>query len=396
MKLVIYSNMPLIPPNYGGAVRIHNIAEKLAEKGIDVVLVSPNLNTLPKGKNKIRYIFFTPTISKFFKIKLIMKFKLFLDFFIFINEFFILNKVISKELRDGTDVILQAEYLYSISPLFILKKMYNLPLVITEHNVESDVFLQINNDSINKLFYIFLKSIEIFFLKQCDRIICVSETDKKMLIQKYKLISEKIVVAPNATTPSKIKVDNYKLKVELKKQLNISLDTFIVLFVGTLEYSPNIHAVEIIRNEICPRVKSKIPNVIFLIVGKGVEPKIENDLIFTGLVDDVNPYIYISDVTIAPLTQGGGTRLKILEYMAFSKPVVSTSKGAEGLDIIHNENIIISDNWNDFSKEIVDLLLDSSKRSKIGNNGKKLIEKNYTWESTATKYFDVYTQLLDK
>jgi glycosyltransferase involved in cell wall biosynthesis len=395
MKLIIYSNMPVIPSNYGGAVRVHNIAEELAKKGIDVILVSPDLNKRPKKKDRIRYVFFTPTVSKLLKIKLISKFKLFLDFFVFFNEFFTLRKIISEESRNDTDIILQSEYLYSISPLYVLKKIYHFPLVITEHNVESDVYLQINSGNINKICYLILKSIEIFFLKQCDRIICVSETDKKMLIQKYST-DKKIIVAPNATNPVKITEYSCKLKVELKNQLNISLDTFIVLFVGTLDYSPNIHAVEIIRKEIYPKVKSKIQNVVFLIVGKGVEPRIEDDLIFTGLVDDVNPYIYISDVTVAPLTLGGGTRLKILEYMAFSKPVVSTSKGAEGLNVIHNENIIISDNWNDFSKEIVGLLLDSSKRSKIGNNGKKLIEENYTWESTANIYFDTYTQILEQ
>lgn len=392
MKLLVYSVMPVIPTNYGGAVRIYNIIEKLAEKDINITLVSPrslSINNLD-NKHNINYVFYKSKISKLSdNIKIINKLKHFLNFLFFFEELFIISNILSTE-QKKEDVILQCEYIYSVVPLYILKKIYNLSLVITEHNIESELSFEINN---NKLYYNILRKIEIFFLKKCDKIVCVSDRDKLTLQKKYTIPHEKIIVGSNATNIPIITKVTFEKSLEIKKRYNLDEDSKIILFMGTLQYSPNKKAVEIIRNNIIPRVLAEIPKAIFLIVGKGVNAKIERNVIYTGLVEDVIPYIYISDIAIAPLTQGGGTRLKILEYMALSKPVVSTSKGAEGLEIIHNENIIISDNWDDFSKEIVDLLLDSSKRSKIGNNAKKLIEKKYTWESTANKYIEVYNKI---
>ena len=395
MKLLVYSVMPVVPTNYGGAVRIYNIIEKLAEKDINITLVSPQSLSTNNYDNKhnINYVFYTSKISKLsVNIKILNKIKYFLNFLFFFEELFLMSNILSKE-QKKEKIILQSEYIYSVVPLYILKKIYNFPLVITEHNIESELSFEINN---NKFYYKILQKIEMFFLKKCDKIVCVSDRDKEILQKKYTIPCEKIIVGSNATNIPIITKVIFEKSLEIKKKYDLDEDSKIILFMGTLQYSPNKKAVEIIQNNIIPRVVAQIPKAIFLIVGKGVNAKIEGNVIYTGLVEDVNPYIYISDLAIAPLTQGGGTRLKILEYMAFSKPVVSTSKGAEGLDIIHDENIIISDNWNDFSKEIVDLLLDSSKRSKIGNNGRKLIEKNYTWESTANKYFDVYTQILEK
>lgn len=394
MNLLVYSTMPVIPMDYGGAVRIYNTVNKIAEHGVEVTLISPrpsSVNDVNEDQN-INYIFYTPTVSKLFKrIKFFNKVKYFLNFFIFVEEFFLIKKILPSKL-EKRKTILQSEYIYSVVPLYLLKKIYKIPLVITEHNVESEVSLEINN---NKMYYKVLRFIETFFLNRCDQIICVSERDKKILQEQYKIPCDKISLGPNATNLPKITRSMSKKSLEIKKALNIDDDSKIVLFMGTLQYYPNKKAVEIIQNEINPLVKSHIEKVKFLIVGKGIDAKVEGNIIFTGLVEDVNPYIYMSDLAIAPLTQGGGTRLKILEYMSFSKSVVSTSKGAEGLEITNNENIIISDEWTDFSDSIVKLLQDKDKMDRIGNNGRKLVEDKYTWESTANTYLGLYNKLLN-
>jgi len=391
MKVIIYSVMPVIPPDYGGAVRVFNVARALSQKGIDVILVSPKPVNITELDNKIKYVFFESSNRGFLqKVPLIRKLKHFSSFFCFFRQFKLLRRIIKANLNQNSALILQSEYIYSAAPLFLLGKIFHLPLIITEHNVESELSFEINR---NPVYYYILKTVERFFLNRCNCVICVSDTDKSVLNREYTIPDEKLFVAPNAADLPELD-DSIPLNVDgLKREYGISADTHIVLFMGTLKYGPNLGAVNAIESIICPRVCSRISNVVFMIVGNGVQPKKDESIIFTGLVDNVDPYLRMADITIAPLTEGGGTRLKILEYMAYGKPVVSTSKGAEGLDVINNEHIIITDDWEEFSENIVDLLLDKNRRDEIGQSARLLVEEKYTWEKCCETYIRIYQAL---
>lgn len=384
--------MPVMPPNYGGAMRIFNVASALSQKGVDVVLVSPKPEQIIEFDSKIEFIFFEHSnLNALQMIPAVKKLKYFLHFFYFFKQFNLLKNIIRSNRNRNIALILQSEYIYSIVPLYLLKKIFHLSLIITEHNVESKLSLDINH---NQIYYHVFKAIECFYLHRCDYVVCVSNTDRMVLINEYAVPSEKLFVVPNAASvPLFGESDSMSLE-KLKCKYCISADKQIILFVGTMEYTPNLNAVNMIESVICPYVCSRVSNAIFLIVGKGVRPKTTKSIIFTGLVDDVAPYLRIADVAIAPLTEGSGTRLKILEYMAHGKPVVSTSKGSEGLDVIDNKHIIIADDWEQFSESIVALLSDKNKRDEIGRNGRLLVEEKYTWEKCCETYISVYQKLL--
>ena len=180
-------------------------------------------------------------------------------------------------------------------------------------------------------------------------------------------------------TYSKIKEDNEEI---LK-----------ILFIGLLSYPPNIEALYNICNIIAPDFED---NVEFIIVGKN-PPKIihPKNVKFLGFVDDVKKYILNSDICIAPLTYGSGTRLKILEYMAMGKPVISTSKGAEGIDYVNNKNIIIENNISNFPAIINDLWDDKSRRDQLGKEAKKLIKLSYDWQNYEKILNNIYEEVLN-
>jgi glycosyltransferase involved in cell wall biosynthesis len=384
--------MPVIPPDYGGAVRVFNVAQTLSQNGVEVVLVSPRPEYAIEFDSKIEFNFFEPqNLNVLQKIPMIKKLKYFLHFFCFRKQFNLLKAIIQSNRDRNISLILQSEYIYSIAPLYLLKKSFHLPLVITEHNVESKLSLEISH---NRIYYHILKAIECFYLHRCDYVVCVSNTDKMVLNSDYAIPSEKLLVVPNATNlPVYAEPDPMSLE-KLKSKYGISADKHIILFMGTMEYTPNLNAMNTIESVICPYVCSHVSNAIFLIVGKGVQPKTTKSIIFTGRVDDVAPYLRVADLAIAPLTEGSGTRLKILEYMAYGKPVVSTSKGAEGLDVIDNKNIIIADDWVLFSEAIVALISDKNKRDEIGRNARLLVEEKYTWEKCCETYIRLYQKLL--
>ena len=114
-----------------------------------------------------------------------------------------------------------------------------------------------------------------------------------------------------------------------------------------------------------------------------------------GHVKDVRPYMERAMVFIVPLRIGGGTRLKILNAMAMESAIVSTSIGAEGLNISNGENILISDDPQEFADSILRLQNDLNLVRKIGKNARKFICKNYHWEIIGKKLNKIYNELIN-
>ena len=391
MNLIILSPFQVVPPNFGGARRIFSIANEIAKKDLKTHLIAPEFDTAFnsngwKFKYHFKYHSIHPLISNLFY-KFYPRAGSIYTMHLFIDQFCELKKII-KEDEDKNKLLLQGEQIFSIYPLYIIKKLYNIPLIITEHNVEG--LLAKNVSNIYSSYLIFLEKI---FLKKCDHVVCVSEIDKNIFISSFGVPKEKISVIPNGVDTMEFRK---KDKSESRQLIGEDKEIPIVLFMGALSYYPNTDAVKIIKRIILPNVRKEIPDVKFIIVGKGHAPQKSRDLIFTGLVNDVVPYINAADVTIVPLLKGGGTRLKILEFFACEKTVISTTEGAEGLDVEDNTNIIISDNWSDFSNNIISLLSDEKKNRTLGKNARKLVEKKYSWDKCAESYIKIYEEVIEK
>ena len=166
-------------------------------------------------------------------------------------------------------------------------------------------------------------------------------------------------------------------------------------FVGGMDYLPNSDGVTWFLEAIYPAVITIVPHLRVFIVGRNPAPPLHKfsglpEVTFTGLVPDVRPYYSGCMVFIAPIRLGGGSRLKIVEAMAMGRPVVSTTVGCEGLRVTDGENVLLADDCATFAKKIVALLSDEALRRRIGEGGKRLVEKYYTWPVLADKYEQVY------
>ena len=167
-----------------------------------------------------------------------------------------------------------------------------------------------------------------------------------------------------------------------------------------MDYQPNVDAVLYFTKEIFPIIKRQTKNAKLFIVGSNPTKKIKQleleknkNIIITDYVDDVQPFYEQCAISVVPLRAGSGTRLKILESMAFGRPVISTSIGCEGLHVCNNENIIISDKPEKFAMKTIELLQNVNFREKISKNGRNLVEHNYSWESIAKKQIQIYEKL---
>jgi polysaccharide biosynthesis protein PslH len=174
-----------------------------------------------------------------------------------------------------------------------------------------------------------------------------------------------------------------------------------LIFAGRTDWLPNIDGLKFFCQEILPLIKKEIKDVRLTIIGKTrlnnvgaiheLPLQTVNDVTHLGFVEDVRPHIGKAAVYIVPLRIGGGTRLKILDAMAMGKAIVSTSIGAEGIDVTHGKNILIADTPEDFSKQVVRVLNDSKLRESLGAEGRKLVEEKYSWDIIGKKMDEVYT-----
>lgn len=159
-----------------------------------------------------------------------------------------------------------------------------------------------------------------------------------------------------------------------------------MLFVGSLEYPPNIDAVTYFVQEILPRVQKRHPAARLTIVG--VRPReaalrLHNgaDVVVVGSVPDLEPYYRNAALVVVPMRLGGGTRIKVLEALAHGKPLVTTSIGAEGLSLKGGEALEIADGPEAFAAACVRLLGDADARRRLAENGRRQVLERYEWDA---------------
>ncbi|HEY6392449.1 MAG TPA: glycosyltransferase family 4 protein [Bryobacteraceae bacterium] len=157
-----------------------------------------------------------------------------------------------------------------------------------------------------------------------------------------------------------------------------------IVFSGNLEYAPNISAVRFFRERVWPTLRSRWPNLRWKIVGRNPEAihrVVANDarIELTGFVENALISLAQSQVAIVPLLAGSGTRVKILEAWAAGTAVVSTTLGAEGLECLHGEHLILADGPDNFAEAVSSLLETQENRARIGRAGRLLFEQKYTW-----------------
>jgi len=169
-----------------------------------------------------------------------------------------------------------------------------------------------------------------------------------------------------------------------------SVEPDTLVFTGALTYEANFDAMRFFLSEIFPRIRGRRPESVLYITGRTGEVdlkrlSLDERVIFTGYLEDVRPRVARSQVCVVPLRAGGGTRLKILEAMALGTPVVSTSKGAEGLAVTPGRDVLIADEPQAFANAVLRLLGDADLRAWLSRNGRRLVSEQYDWKKIGAR-----------
>jgi polysaccharide biosynthesis protein PslH len=163
----------------------------------------------------------------------------------------------------------------------------------------------------------------------------------------------------------------------------------VLAFLGSMDWDANQDAVNWFAGEILPRIRQKVPGAEFLVIGRNPPAALralaERDagIRITGTVPDVRPLMTEAAAMVLPLRVGGGTRIKIYEAMAMGAPVVSTTIGAEGLDVAHDKNIFLADTAETFAEQAIRLLEDPRRAKMIAGEARRHVAEKYSWSTVA-------------
>ncbi|MGD8717482.1 MAG: glycosyltransferase family 4 protein [Candidatus Zixiibacteriota bacterium] len=168
-----------------------------------------------------------------------------------------------------------------------------------------------------------------------------------------------------------------------------------ICFSGVMYYPPNIDCVTYFADDVFPLVQREVPEATFHVVGKEPVPEIEAmaarpGIVVTGRVPDVIEYIRSMEIYVCPMRLGSGMKMKIVEALAAALPVVSTSVGADGMDLLEpGRDFVVADGAENLAAEIVKLLRDPERRAELGRSGRAKVESGYTWDAYVRAWEDI-------
>lgn len=234
-------------------------------------------------------------------------------------------------------------------------------------------------------------------IREFDSILTVSEVDKENLLSL--LDDEERTVFAHRLSAVPICIDPTE-----RRYLDRSVSALGIAFLGTMYWPPNAEAVLWFAENIMPKVLDKVPSAKLMVIGKNPPAEVrvlessnsplDRHIQVTGFVQDPEPLLQECGVFIVPMLAAGGMRVKILDAWLWGLPIVSTTIGAEGVEIRPGENILIADAPDEFSDSIVKILQNNQLAKSLSENGRKWVEENYNWRDVYQEIGNVYQDLL--
>lgn len=191
------------------------------------------------------------------------------------------------------------------------------------------------------------------------------------------------------------------IDLELLKPLDACSDHPSVLFIGSMNYKPNVHSVLHFYSKVYPHIKREIPDLKFYVLGRDPDSRVKKllsdpSVVVTGTVEDVRPYLSMAHVFVNPIVvDDGGIKSKVLETMAMAKAVVSTPMGVRDIGATEYENVVIARDEREFAEKVIELLRDENERKRIGINARRFVEENYSWDRLTGRLEEALEEMLD-
>jgi len=386
------------PLNDGGAIGIFNITKSLAELGHEITLVTYPLDTEQETSEGIRALSSYATVVVSPRSLPSRAGTLFRTMFrgaypierrMMPEMYALLEQVVQKTTFD----IVHVDHAHMGGYGLWLKQKFHLPILLREHNFESLIyerFAKVDPNPIKRAIAGIhgrrLKKEEVKFIRSFDSVAAITRMDASLMHKE----------APSSI----IRVIPAGVDTDFFRPHSHSEDSNRILWIGSLAWDPNVDAVRYFLDSIFPLVLKQNPSIVLDIVGgdseklAGKVQRFGDSVCIHGRVPDIRDYLARSTVVVVPLRIGGGMRLKLLDFFASGKAVVSTSIGAEGNEAQDNIHLLIRDTPESFADGIMHLLTNPEKRLTLGNNARQLVLQQYSWSVIAHEFSAFYEATL--
>ncbi len=398
MNILILTNKVPYPPKDGGAIASYGLISSFAESGNKVTVLAMHTlkhpvseKDIPSKENIEWHLVDVPARATFFGAlsNLLFSRKPY-NAIRFINRGF--RKRLVALLNQQPFDVVQLEGLYVCPYIDMVRAHSSATIVYRSHNIESEIWQRtmMNVQGLKKFYLKILASrittFEQYFANKWDLLLPITARDGT--IWNNQLGNQKPVwVCPAGVDIDKKKSDGGHLPG--------------IFHIGALDWMPNQEGVQWFLNHCWPAIRKEYPQVCFTIAGRNAPAWFEKQLKKTegvnyiGEVESAREFIRDNGIMIVPLLSGSGMRIKIVEGLAMSKAIVSTSIGVEGIDAENGKHLIVADGAAAFTQSVTELLENKQKAIRMGEAGYKLIAEKFDTKKIAEGVIGFYQKHLN-
>lgn len=388
------------PPVDGGAIAMNNITQGLLSAGHRVKVLAVETAKHPALWDKIpmdyqesvrlETVKIDTTVSVWAAAKTLFTRQAYQVIRFYSKEFVAkLEKVLKEESFD----IVHLESIFMTPYISTIREFSKAKMVLRTHNVENMIWKRIAQNEKNIVKKMAIKCLsnqmeryEQAVWPQIDAFAAISESD-------LNYFQKAAGSCPGTVIPFGVNMDEYPCQEEY-----FPSETPTLFHIGSMNWLPNIEGVEWFLDEVWPLLTSSFPDITFTIAGRSIPETIkrraDKNILIAGEVPDANEFMLSEDIMVVPLLSGSGIRVKIIEGMALGKTVITTSVGAEGLDVENGKNILIADTPQEFVEAVAKCVHTPDVCAIIGENARNFVALNHNNSLITKKLLDFYSALL--
>ncbi len=386
-KLLIIANKEVYPALDGGSLAIQNLTQKFIKLNykIDLVAITKKNDSLDKKiykstiNNNINQIVFHKNMS--LNLKALMNSLL-------CNNSYQANRFYSRYIKDYIQMLIDKndyeiiifESIFTTVFLNKIKIKSSVKIILRAHNLEHEIWENLSEKNFFKKIIYFVLALQIKKMEKTipedvDYIFTISNEDFRFFKKLFPKKTHNIPVTFNVKKSEKQKIKNS------------------IVHLGAMDWKPNLEGMSWFLKSVFPKILNSKHIINVYIAGKKMPAKfLKKQLKNTKIeskIANAESYISNKEVLFVPLFSGSGIRIKILEGMALGIPVITTTKGAQGIPCSNGKNILIADNADDFFDSIELLINDKNYAKKIGVNGQKIIQEHFSEMTVVNKIKEI-------
>ncbi len=385
-RLLLISPRFLFPANEGGKIRTSNILRHMKGGAFELVLASPapaDASAFARDLAAVCDSFRSWPSHAPSRLRRLLALAAPVPVSVVTDRSKAGRTAVAQALAEAPDVVV-VDFPHTTA---LLPKSIGCASVIFTHNVEAEIFERHATLTAGAWRMVWrnqarkMHAFEQASLRRFDAVIAVSSRDATALARRYRLSAVEQI-------DTGVDLEFFRFASPAAR-----LDGGTIVFTGAMDSPANIDGVSFLMNEIWPIVARARPDSRAVIVGRRPPASLvaaarERGLAwrFTGLVDDIRPYVAAAHIAVIPLRIGSGTRIKAFEAMAMGRPVVSTRVGVEGLDIAPGRHFLAADDPGEFAGAILRLLGDAGLCQTLAGAARARLEERFSWAQVARQF----------